>query len=142
MTTENNNPARYVSKFNSLRIVVKPAYTKEVDGRIVTVSGKDVRFVEGVFETTDADLIAFLSSPKQGLGNTYIKIDDNVESLVEKRAEWTKDLETREAELAAREKALKKKEAKISGSEEGSKTKKTTATKGEPEAGEEADKAY
>lgn len=120
METKDHNPARYISRFLALRIVVKPAYTKEVDGRVVTVQGKDVRFTDGMFETTDPELIAFLEGDKS-FGTTYIRIPDNVEEVVKERAEWMKDLETKERELKEREEAVKAREAKVNSSEEGSK---------------------
>lgn len=120
MTTKDHNPARYISRFLALRIVVKPAYTKEVDGRVVTVQGKDIRFDQGVFETTDQELIDFLEGDKS-FGTTYIRVPDNVADAVKDRGEWMKDLETKERELAEREARLKEKEAKVNSSEEGSK---------------------
>lgn len=120
MTTKDHNPARYISRYLALRIVVKPAYTKEVDGRIVTVPGKDIRFNEGVFETTDQELIDFLEADKS-FGTTYIRVPDDVQDVVKDRGEWMKDLETKERELAEREAALKAREAKVNGSEEGAK---------------------
>lgn len=120
MTTQNHNPARYISRYLALRIVVKSAYTKEVDGRIVTVQGKDIRFQEGVFETTDPDLIKFLESDKS-FGTTYIRVPDNVTDVVKDRGEWMKDLETKEKELAQREADLKAREAKVNSNEEGAK---------------------
>lgn len=121
MTTKDHNPARYISRFLALRIVVKSTYTKEVDGRIVTVPGKDIRFVEGVFETEDQELIDFLEADKS-FGTTYIRVPDNVEDAVKDRGEWMKDLETKEKDLLEREAALKAKEAKVNSSEEGAKT--------------------
>lgn len=120
MTTKDHNPARYISRFLALRIVVKPAYTKEVDGRIVTVQGKDIRFVEGVFETKDQELIDFLEADKS-FGTTYIRVPDNVADVAKDRGEWMKDLETKERELAEREAALKARESKVNSSEEGAK---------------------
>lgn len=118
--TTDHNPVRYISRYLALRIVVKPAYTKEVDGRIVTVSGKDIRFVEGVFETTDQELITYLES-QPGFGTVYIRVPDNVADVVKDRGDWMKDLETKEKELAEREAALKAREAKVNASEEGGK---------------------
>lgn len=120
MTTKDHNPARYISRFLALRIVVKPAYTKEVDGRIVTVPGKDIRFNEGVFETTDQELIDFLEADKS-FGTTYIRVPDNVADVAKDRGEWMKDLETKERELKEREEALKAREAKVNANEEGAK---------------------
>lgn len=120
MTTKDHNPARYISRFLALRIVVKPAYTKEVDGRIVTVPGKDIRFDQGVFETEDQELIDFLEADKS-FGTTYIRVPDDVINPKNDRAEWMKDLETKEKELAEREAALKAREAKVNSNEEGAK---------------------
>lgn len=121
MNEQNHNPAKYISRYLSLRIVVKPTFTKEVDGRIVTVSGKDIRFEEGVFETSDQELIDFLESDKKSFGNVYIRVDENVEDIVKDRGEWMKDLETKEAELKAREEALKVRENQVNSNEEGAK---------------------
>jgi len=120
MTTKDHNPARYISRFLALRIVVKAAYNKEVDGRIVTVQGKDIRFDQGVFETSDQELIAYLEESKS-FGTTYIRVPDNVKDVTKDRGEWMKDLETKERELAEREAALKEREDKVNGSEEGAK---------------------
>jgi len=118
---DDHNPARYISRYTSLRIVVNSTYTKEVNGRIVTVPGKDIRFVEGIFETTDPELVDFLEGDKKSFGTVYIRVQDNVKDVVKDRGEWMKDLETKERELKEREEALKAKEAKINASEEGSK---------------------
>lgn len=120
MTTKDHNPARYISRYLALRIVVKPAYTKEVDGRIVTVPGKDIRFDQGVFETTDQELIDFLEADKS-FGSTYIRVPDDVADVAKDRGEWMKDLETKERELKEREEALKAREAKVNANEEGAK---------------------
>jgi len=120
MTTKDHNPARYISRFLALRIVMKPSYTKEVDGRVVTVPGKDIRFIDGAFETEDKDVINFLES-EQGFGTVFIRVPEDVENVVKERGEWMKDLETKEKELAEREAALKAREAKVNGSEEGGK---------------------
>lgn len=120
MTTKDHNPARYISRYLALRIVVKPAYTKEVDGRIVTVPGKDIRFNEGVFETTDQELIDFLEADKS-FGTTYIRVPDDVADVAKDRGEWMKDLETKERELKEREAALAAREAKVNSNEEGAK---------------------
>lgn len=120
MSEKDHNPVRYISRFLALRIVVKPAYTKEVDGRVVTVQGKDVRFAEGVFETVDQELIDFLEAEK-GFGTVFIRVPDDVQDAVKDRGEWMKDLEAKEKDLAAREAALKAKESKVNASEEGSK---------------------
>lgn len=120
MTTKDHNPARYISRFLALRIVVKPTFTKEVDGRIVTVPGKDVRFVDGMFETEDQELIDFLEADKS-FGTTYIRVPDDVEDVVKDRGEWMKDLETKERELAEREAALKAREERVNSNEEGAK---------------------
>jgi len=122
MTTQDHNPkpARYISRFLALRIVYKPSYTKEVEGRIVTVPGKDIRFDQGVFETTDQELIDFLEADKS-FGSTYIRVPDDVQDVVKDRGEWMKDLETKERELKEREAALAAREAKVNSNEEGAK---------------------
>ena len=119
-TTKDHNPARYISKYLALRIVVRPTFTKEVDGRIVTVPGKDIRFVDGAFETSDEELITFLEADRS-FGTTYIRIPDNVENIVKERDEMLKDLETREKEILAREASLKAREDRVNSNEEGAK---------------------
>lgn len=91
----------------------------------MTVPGKAIRFEQGVFETSDKELIDFLESDKKAFGTTYIRVPDDIKSAIEERAEMIKDLEEREADIKRREDALKKKEAKIGAKEEGSKVKVT-----------------
>jgi hypothetical protein len=119
--------AKYISRRRELRIVLKPSYNKEVDGRVVTTPGLSARFSDGVYETEDQEIIAALEAhPNFGEGpnGEFIKVPDNVGDLVGERAERFKDLETKEKELAAKEKELKEREHRIQGNEEGAKTGK------------------
>jgi len=122
-----HNPATYISRYRELRIVVKPSYNKEVDGRVVTVNGTDVRFEAGQYTTTDPEIISYLESQKM-FGDIYIRVPDNVKDIAVEKSEWLKTLEEREADLKAREEAIAKKEAKINGNEEGKKIE----TEGKP----------
>lgn len=117
--TEQATTARYVSKFLELGIVRKASYTKEVDGRVVSYPGEKIRFSEGVFETSDPEVIKFLEERPE-FGEVFIRVPDDVASLAH-REERFKDLEAREKELAQREKEILEKEAKLNASEEGGK---------------------
>ena len=124
--------SKYISRRRELKIILKPSYNKEVEGKVVTTPGLSVRFADGVYETTDEDIIKALEAhPNFGEGpnGEFIKVPDNVGDLVGERAERFKDLETREKELAERERILAEKEGKIQGNEEGAKT-------GKPEEGD------
>lgn len=112
--------ARYISKYRELKIVRDAAHTKETNGRVVAVSGRSIRFHDGMFQTTDPEEIEFLESQK-GFGSTFIRVPDDVKDLVAHRDEELKDLETRENELKEKEAALAKREAKVRASEEGAK---------------------
>jgi hypothetical protein len=120
--TKDHNPAIFISRYRALRIVVKPSYNKEVDGRIATVNGTSVQFESGEYRTTDPEIISYLESQKM-FGDVYIRVPDNVKDIAGKKEEWMKTLEQREADLKVREDAIAKKEAKINGSEEGAKVK-------------------
>jgi len=122
---KDHNPATYISRYRALRIVVKPSYNKEVDGRVVTVNGTSVQFEAGEYRTTDPEIISFLESQKM-FGDVYIRVPDNVKDIAGEKTEWLKTLEEREKELNDREAALAKKEAKINGNEEGAKKGPTT----------------
>ena len=127
--------AKYISRRRELRIVLKPSYNKELDGRVVTIQGTSVRFSDGIYETEDQEIIEALEKhPNFGAGpnGEFIRVPDNVGDMVGERAERFKDLETREKELADKEASLKEREAKIQGSEEGAKA-------GKPEAGDGLD---
>ena len=103
-----------------MKIVSKPSYTKEVEGRVVATTGESIRFVDGIFETEDENVIEFLRARPETKEGIIIEVPENVKNLVKEREEWMKDLETREAELKAKEAALAEKESKASGAEGGS----------------------
>lgn len=127
--------SKYISRRRELRIILKPSYSKEVDGKVVTTPGISARFSDGIFETQDEEIIALLEAhPNFGGGTNgeFIKVPENVADLAKERDEKFKDLETREAELKAREKDLEIREKRIQGSEEGSRA-------GKPEAGDGLD---
>lgn len=108
---------RYISKIKQLKLVWKPGYAKEVDGRVVSIPGNKVEFDEGYFETDDEDTQAFLEG-HQNFGTIFIEVP-NVAEAVKKREEWQKSLEQREKEIAEREAEIKKKELEVKPHEEG-----------------------
>jgi len=122
---EEQKEVTYVSKYFSLRIVMKPSYNTEVGGRVVTHTGESVRFEEGVFKTDDPKLIEALEARPE-FGSAFIRVPDDTEA-VSHRDEMTKDLETRQKELDEREEDIKRREALIDeGGEAG-----RTASQGE-----------
>ena len=110
---------RYISKYLNLRIVVKPARYEIVDGVRNLVPGKDIRFVDGVYETSDPEEVKFLDEyvEKNKSSNvvTRVKVD-----AVAERADMLKTLEEREAELAERERKLAEREKRLERYEAGS----------------------
>ena len=88
----------FISKYRELRLVVKSAYSKEVDGRIVTYQGKSIQFHDGMFETEDPEEIKFLEGHKN-FGNTFVKAYSG--DARKERENKYKDLDTREKELKA-----------------------------------------
>jgi len=99
--------AKYIAKYLNLRLIDKASYTKEVEGRVVTVPGKTIEFSQGMYETSDPDEIKFLES-HPNFGTVFIKVKDK--DLQKAREDKFKDLETKEAELKAKEEKLAKKE--------------------------------
>jgi len=111
--------ARYISTVAELKLIDKSSYTKEVEGRIVVITGKSIQFHDGKYETSDPDEIKFLDSHPNN-GNVFYKLknkEDAQKTLEEKK----KTLEEKEKELAAREKAIDEKEMAKKGHEEGAK---------------------
>lgn len=119
--SEKPKSARYISKYAQLRIVLKPAYTSELHGRVVTHPGEDVRFENGYYETDKPEVIEALEKRPE-FGGIFIKVPDDTDALAH-RKEWTKDLETRQKELDEKEKQLAEREARISAQEGGRTTK-------------------
>ena len=50
---------KYISKYLELKIVQKPTYSKEIDGRIVVTPGESIQFHDGMFETENPEDIKF-----------------------------------------------------------------------------------
>lgn len=118
----------YISKYHELRLVNKSSYTKEVNGRVVTVPGTAIQFHEGVYRTSDPEEIEFLDShPNCGSVFTKVSRKDQKKAVNEVIAERYKDLEQREKELAAREEALRKREMAEKGQEEGAEKQKSVS---------------
>lgn len=88
----------FISNYKELRLIVKPSYCKEVEGRIVTYQGKSIQFHDGIFETEDQDEIKFLEGHKN-FGNTFVKAYTG--DARKERENKYKDLDTREKELKA-----------------------------------------
>lgn len=118
--------AKYISKYLNLRLINKPAYTKEVEGRIVVVPGTYVQFTDGVYETEDKDEIAFLES-HPNFGSVFIRVDTKEAEEAKKKLAQT--LEERETEEA---KAKVEEEMKSKALEEGEETPKVKSKKGRP----------
>lgn len=126
--TEKPQEAVFISKYNELRLVNQSSYTKEVNGRVVTVQGTSVQFRDGVYRTSDPDEIAFLEShPNFGSAFTRVQKKDQNKATDQLISERYKTLEQKEAELKAKEEALKKREMALKGQEEGAETPKTVS---------------
>ena len=114
--------AVYISKYLELRLVILPAYTKEVAGRIMPVPGTSIQFHEGVYRTSDPEEIEFLDNhPNNGNAFTKVEKRDLGTPANELIAKQYKDLEQKEAELKAKEEDLKRREKVLAGQEEGAK---------------------
>lgn len=107
---EKETKAKYISKYLNLRLVDRASYTKEVEGRVVVVTGKAIQFADGLYETSDPDKIKFLDS-HPNCGNVFIRVKDS--DLKKARDERFKDLEAREKELDEKEKKLARKEKEL-----------------------------
>lgn len=107
---EKGETARYFSKMTSLRVVMRPAYTSEMNGRVITHTGHTIEFKNNYYETSDPEEIEYLDANDMN-DRVYWKlaIDENLDSARKVRME---DLEAREARLAEREKALADLEAR------------------------------
>ncbi len=120
----------YIAKYHELKLVMNPAYIKEVGGRVITVAGRSIQFHEGVYRTSDLEEIEFLDTHKNN-GNVYRKVDRNDlksgKSMEQVYKEKFQTLEEREKAVAAREDALKKKEMSLKGFEEGAPKQQTVS---------------
>ena len=119
--------AVYISKYLELRLVMLPAYTKEVAGRIMPVNGTSIQFHEGVYRTSDPEEIEFLDGHPNN-GNAFTKVekrelDTPTSKLIAKKYQ---DLEQREAEIKAKEEELKRREMALTGQQEGAKQETVT----------------
>lgn len=119
---ETPKEAVYIAKYHELKLVMNPAYIKEVAGRVITVAGRSIQFHEGIYRTSDPEEIEFLDNHKN-FGNVYRKVDRNDlksgKPMEQVYKEKFQTLEDREKAIAAREEALKKKEMSLKGFEEG-----------------------
>lgn len=102
---------RFVSRFSELKLVREPAYTEVVNGRTVPHAGTSVQFSNGVFETSDADELAFLRD-HANFGDVFIEVEDKQSAAVA-RAEHVQTLEERNAELEAEVARLRKESGKL-----------------------------
>lgn len=117
MTDKKATTAQYISRYLRLRIVIKPSYNKEVDGRVIVMQGQSIQFEDGVFKTDDEALIQAIEARPE-FGDIITKVPSNVEAMLH-REKTLKSLEEREAEVKAREEAVAKAEAKVQASGEG-----------------------
>lgn len=116
----------YVSRYFELKLVMDSSYFKEVNGKVLPVKGRSIRFKQGSYTTTDADEIKFLDDHANN-GSIFIKVDKDA---VEERADYVQTLEERVAELEA-EKAEKEAPKKVVKKAPAKKaTKKASAKKG------------
>jgi hypothetical protein len=92
----------YVSRYFALKLVMDSAYTKEVNGKVLPVKGRSIRFVQGAYTTSNEEEITFLNEHPNN-GSIFIKVDKDA---VGERADYVQTLEDRVAELEA-EKAEK-----------------------------------
>lgn len=102
---------RFVSKYSELKLVREPAYTEVVNGRTVPHEGTSIQFSNGVFETTDADEIAFLRD-HGNYGGVFIEVEDKQSAAVA-RAEHVQTLEERNAALEEENARLRKAAGKL-----------------------------
>jgi len=121
MTNKKTTTVRFISKYLNLKIVSKPSYNKEVEGRVIVVPGEAVRFSQGVYETSDLEVIKFLEARPE-FGKVFTRVPDNVEALVH-REKMLQTFEEREADLKRRETELAEREAKNNAKGEGSSIK-------------------
>src|SRR3989344_1337447 len=117
---EANQEVVYISRYHELKLVVEPAYLKEVGIRILTIRGKYIQFHEGVYRTSDPEQIAFLDN-HPNFGNVFRRIQ-----TVDMKG---KTLEERERDIAVREGALRRKEMEARGQEEGAEQTVTTGVR-------------
>lgn len=121
----------YISRYHELKLVVEPAYLKEVGIRILTVRGKYIQFHEGVYRTSDPEEIAFLDN-HPNFGNVFRRIqtvDMKGKTLEQVYKDKFKTLEERERELALREGALRRREMEERGQTEGAEAEVTTGVR-------------
>ncbi len=90
---------RFFSKYRELKIVVKPGYYKEVDGRTLPMAGKAIQFHDSTYETSDPGEIEFLRTHKN-FGSIFDEVKINGSAL--KNQKSLEQLEKENAELRAR----------------------------------------
>lgn len=81
----------YISKIRSLRLINKAAYTKEVEGRVVVVSGGSIQFKDGKFVTSNPAEIEFLDN-HPNCGGVFIKIPSKVKDIVKEQRDNAESL--------------------------------------------------
>ncbi len=129
--TEAPKEVVYISRYHELKLVVEPAYLKEVGIRILTIRGKYIQFHEGVYRTSDPEEIAFLDN-HPNFGNVFRRIqsvDMKGKTLEQVYKDKFKTLEERERDLAIREGALRRKEMEERGQQEGAEQAVTTGVR-------------
>ena len=107
---------RYVARYRSLRLVMKPSYSKEVDGRSIPVSGTAIQFEDNQYSTSDPAEIEFLDSRPELKTGLIVRVEGIADSSAV-LAEMNKTLEDKDAEIARlkkeRDDALAKRGAAI-----------------------------
>ena len=108
----------FLSRYLRLRIVMNASYSKEVDGRRVTVPGRAIRFDQGVYKTSDPEEVAFIEGRPE-FGKLIQKVPANTKDLTAAQQRMSESLEEREARVAAREAKVAEDEARLKSGETG-----------------------
>lgn len=98
--------AKFISEYRKLRIVQESSYSKEVNGKVITVPGETIEFEDGVYMTEDEEEIEFLENRPE-FGRIIQRADKDVEKAKE---EMNKTLEDKKEEEQKAEEEAKKEE--------------------------------
>lgn len=118
MADKKEKVVRFISRYLSLRIITKAGFSREVDGQRSSTAGESIQFEQGVFETSDPEVVKYVEARPE-FGKHIQRVPDNVENLTKEQAEQFQSLEAREAAVAAREAALEGKEGQVTANEAG-----------------------
>lgn len=118
---------RFISpKYRELKIVMKPAYRKEIGGQTIVVPGHKIVFHDNRYETSDTAEIEFLRGHKN-YGTHFTEVDP--EELEERLSEEQETLEEREERIRQREEELEREEKKVTRKKASSSKAKSTKEK-------------